>query len=75
MVNRPSHPPCFPSVDVFKGWHIMALRCREASTPCDDCSPQYRETQGTVCNQPWVREVFLVHPQRVRQPAELPQEI
>lgn len=53
----------------------MALRCREASTPCDDCSPQYRETQGTVCNQPWVREVFLVHPQRVRQPAELPQEI
>ena len=55
MVNRPSHPPCFPSADVFKGWHIMALRCREASTPCDDCSPQYRhnflQVEVDVCSE------------------------
>lgn len=66
-----SKPLCFDTKKDFEHWVLLAKQAREVSTPCSDCSKQYKTemlSRGR-CNEKSVKAEFRQIP--IRQKIEV----
>lgn len=61
LPSDPPHPACFDTQADFNEWCKYANRVKEFSSPCDDCTEEYKDRMGpTRCHEATVREVFVL---------------